>query len=170
MAVILLLCALACMLFPIYSGVVISTLTGALMFICGMYSVAMALIFIKYNTRSYISSLLFGIIYFGVGCGFIFSTSFGINTLSLLFCVLFILAGYSRIAMGFKDRAMKGRYWCIFIGIIDLIIALAWLRASEDANYIITVTFIGLEMLFCAGFFLVLSYALNKAQKKLITT
>ena len=170
MAVILLLCALACMLFPIYSGVVISTLTGALMFICGMYSVAIALIFIKYNTRSYISSLLFGIIYFGVGCGFIFSTSFGINTLSLLFCVLFILAGYSRIAMGFKDRAMKGRYWCIFIGIIDLIIALAWLRASEDANYIITVTFIGLEMLFCAGFFLVLSYALNKTQKKLITT
>ena len=66
MAVILLLCALACMLFPIYSGVVISTLTGALMFICGMYSVAMALIFIKYNTRSYISSLLFGIIYFFV--------------------------------------------------------------------------------------------------------
>ncbi|TDA71353.1 acid-resistance protein, partial [Klebsiella pneumoniae] len=57
-----------------------------------------------------------------------------------------------------------------FIGIIDLIIALAWLRASEDASYIITVTFIGLEMLFCAGFFLVLSYALNKAQKKLITT
>ncbi|WP_347547746.1 DUF308 domain-containing protein [Klebsiella pneumoniae] len=108
--------------------------------------------------------------YFGVGCGFIFSTSFGINTLSLLFCVLFILAGYSRIAMGFKDRAMKGRYWYIFIGIIDLIIALAWLRASEDANYIITVTFIGLEMLFCAGFFLALSYALNKAQKKLITT
>nr|WP_242672829.1 hypothetical protein [Klebsiella pneumoniae] len=65
---------------------------------------------------------------------------------------------------------MKGRYWYIFIGIIDLIIALAWLRASEDANYIITVTFIGLEMLFCAGFFLALSYALNKAQKKLITT
>ena len=88
-----------------------------------MYSVAMALIFIKYNTRSYISYRCY-LELFILASAVVLSLArhFGINTLSLLFCVLFI-RGYSRIAMGFKDRAMKGRYWYIFIGIIDLIIA-----------------------------------------------
>ncbi|MCS5932605.1 hypothetical protein LNQ03_22715 [Klebsiella pneumoniae subsp. pneumoniae] len=95
-----------------------------------------------------------------------FLASFGINTLSLLFCVLFILAGYSRIAMGFKDRAMKGRYWYIFIGIIDLIIALAWLRAQRRRQlyHHCHLHWSG-KCCSVPDSFLVLSYALNKAQK-----
>lgn len=162
MAVLLLLSSLACMIFPLYSGVIVSNLAGLLITLCGIYSVVMGFIFRKHNTRSFISSLIFGIIYVGVGYGFIISPSFGINTLSLLFCCLFILAGLSRITMGLKDREMTGRLICIFIGLMDIVIAFVWINSNEETNFLITITFIGLEMLFSAWFFLRLCYSLQK--------
>lgn len=162
MALLLLLSGISCMIFPLYSGVVISNIAGFLMLLCGFHSVMMGVIFRKHNASSFISSIIFGIIYVGVGYVFIISSSFGINTLSLLFCCLFILAGLSRITMAFKNPEMMGRLICIFIGLLDIMIAYVWMIANEDTNFLITITFIGLELLFSAWFFFRLSFSLQR--------
>lgn len=163
MAVLLLLSGVACLIFPLYSGVIVSNLAGVLITLCGMYSIVMSFVFRKHNFRSLFSSLLFGVIYVGLGYGFIISPSFGINMMSVLFCGLFILAGLSRIAIGLKDTEMKGCLLCILIGLMDIAIAYVWINATENTNVVITLTFVGLELLFSAWFFFRLSNGMKKA-------
>lgn len=163
MAILVLLCSVACLMFPFYSGIAISNISGFLMIAFGIYSVVIGFTFRKHNARSFISSLFFGIIYVGAGYGFIISPSFGINTLSLLFCCLFIIAGLSRIIMGLKDSAMTGRLLSIFIGVMDIVIAYIWINANESTNFLLTMTFIGLETLFSAWLFFSLGNSLKKA-------
>jgi uncharacterized membrane protein HdeD (DUF308 family) len=72
-----------------------------------------------------------------------------------------LLGGLSRLTTAFNNSEMIGRYWCIFIGILDFAIAFIWLSAGENTSYLLTVMLIGLEMVLTSWFFFMLSYGFN---------
>ncbi|UAN45952.1 DUF308 domain-containing protein [Serratia sp. JSRIV001] len=160
LAVLFLLCGTLCLLIPVYSGIALSYLIGSLFVISGVYSFVSAFAFIK-NTSSFFSLLLFGIIYVFLGVSFLSSPMIGMNILSMLICILFLLGGLSRLTTAFNNSEMIGRYWCIFIGILDFAIAFLWLSAGENTSYLLTVMLIGLEMVLTSWFFFMLNYGLN---------
>ncbi|UAN57483.1 MULTISPECIES: DUF308 domain-containing protein [unclassified Serratia (in: enterobacteria)] len=160
LAVLFLLCGTLCLLIPVYSGIALSYLIGSLFVISGVYSFVSAFAFIK-NTSSFFSLLLFGIIYAFLGVSFLSSPMIGMNILSMLICILFLLGGLSRLTTAFNNSEMIGRYWCIFIGILDFAIAFLWLSAGENTSYLLTVMLIGLEMVLTSWFFFMLNYGLN---------
>ncbi|MFV8980745.1 DUF308 domain-containing protein [Serratia fonticola] len=160
LAVLFLLCGTLCLLIPVYSGIALSYLIGSLFVISGIYSFVSAFAFIK-NTSSFFSLLLFGIIYAFLGVSFLSSPMIGMNILSMLICILFLLGGLSRLTTAFNNSEMIGRYWCIFIGILDFAIAFLWLSAGENTSYLLTVMLIGLEMVLTSWFFFMLNYGLN---------
>ncbi|MFT2796340.1 DUF308 domain-containing protein [Serratia sp. N21D137] len=160
LAVLFLLCGTLCLLIPVYSGIALSYLIGSLFVISGIYSFVSAFAFIK-NTSSFFSLLLFGIIYVFLGVSFLSSPMIGMNILSMLICILFLLGGLSRLTTAFNNSEMIGRYWCIFIGILDFAIAFLWLSAGENTSYLLTVMLIGLEMVLTSWFFFMLNYGLN---------
>lgn len=160
LAMLFLLCGTLCLLIPVYSGIALSYLIGSLFFISGIYSFVSALAFRK-STSSLFSLFLFGIIYIFLGINFLSSPVIGMNIISLVICILFLLGGISRLTTAFKNSEIVGRYWCIFIGILDLSIAFIWLSASENTTYILTVMLIGLELVLTSWFFFILNYGFN---------
>ncbi len=90
LAVLLLLCGTLCLLVPVYSGIALSYLLGSLFVISGVYSFVSALAFRK-NTSSFFSLCLFCIIYIFLGISFLSSPMVGMNILSMLICILFLL-------------------------------------------------------------------------------
>lgn len=164
LAVLLLLCGVFCLLAPVYSGVALSYLMGSLFVILGIFSFASSFAF-KKNRSSFFSLFLFGIIYVLMGFSFLTSPIVGMNIFSMLICLLFLLGGMSRLATAFNNREMIGRYWCFFIGIMDFVISFLWLGADEYTSYILTVMFIGLEMMFTSWFFFTLSYGFQSHNK-----
>ncbi|MBC3380871.1 DUF308 domain-containing protein [Serratia fonticola] len=160
LAVLLLLCGTLCLLIPVYSGIALSYLIGSLFIISGIYSFVSVFAFRK-NTSSFFSLFLFGIIYISLGVSFLSSPMVGMNILSMLICILFLLGGMSRLTTAFKNSEMIGRYWCIFIGLLDFAIALLWLSAGEYTSYMLTVMLIGLEMVLTSWFFFILNYGFN---------
>lgn len=166
MTVLLFICSIACLLFPLYAGLALGNITGIVFIICGIYTFISLFSVQKRPIFTLLSLLIFSLIYLLMGYGILVNPIYGVNTLSLLFCFLFILGGLCRITAGVKDRHMTGRYWCIFIGLLDLAIAFIWLSASESANFIITTIVIGMELLFCAWFSLITTFALESAYTK----
>ena len=165
LALLLLLCGIFCLFVPVYAGVALSYVIGCLFIILGIYSLVSSAVFRKSSSSSFFSLLLFGIIYVFLGFSFVASPIVGINILSMLICILFILGGISRLTTAFKNPKMIGRYWCIFIGIIDFVIAFLWMSANEYTSYILTVMLIGLEMMLTAWFFFMLGYGINKFKR-----
>lgn len=165
LAILLLVCSILCLVFPVYAGVALSYFTGCLFAICGIYSVVSAFAFRKESLGTFFSLFLFGIIYACMGFGFVASPILGMNFLSMMICLLFVLGGISRLTTAFKNRQMIGRYWCIFIGLLDLVIAFVWLSANESTSYVLTAMFIGLEMLFSSWIFFSLSYDFENLKK-----
>ncbi|MGT8856603.1 DUF308 domain-containing protein [Enterobacter sp. 186315] len=155
------ICSVACLLFPFYAGLALGNLTGAIFIACGIYMLISLGSVKRCTFVSTLSVFIFSLIYILLGYKIIINPVMGVNILSLLFCFLFIVGGLCRITAGIKDRNMAGRYWFIFIGLLDLAIAYIWLSASSHANFSITTMVIGLELLFCAWFSLITSFALK---------
>lgn len=165
-ALMLSVCGILCLLFPIYAGVVLSYLTGILLTLCGFYSLICAFIFRKNGKGAIFSLITFSIIYIVMGVSVLLSPMLGINILSVIICFLFLLAGFSRISAAFRNPNMVGRYWCMFIGVLDLIIAFIWMNANEDITYFLTSLFIGLEMISSACIYFTLSNDFEHLMKK----
>ncbi len=165
-ALILSLCGVLCLIFPVYAGVVLSYLTGFLLTLCGFYSLTCAFTFRKNGKIAIFSLIIFSIIYIIMGVSVLLSPMLGINILSMIICFLFLLAGFSRISAAFRNPNMVGRYWCMFIGILDLIIAFIWIGANEDTTYYLVSIFIGLEMTSSAYIYFTLSNYFEGIMKK----
>lgn len=165
-ALILSLCGVLCLIFPVYAGVVLSYLTGFLLTLCGFYSLTCAFTFRKNGKIAIFSLIIFSIIYIIMGASVLLTPMLGINILSMIICFLFLLAGFSRISAAFRNPSMVGRYWCMFIGILDLIIALIWIGANEDTTYYLVSIFIGLEMTSSAYIYFTLSNYFEGIMKK----
>lgn len=165
-ALILSLCGVLCLIFPVYAGVVLSYLTGILLTLCGFYSLTCAFTFKKNGKVAIFSLIIFSIIYIIMGVSVLLSPMLGINILSMIICFLFLLAGFSRISATFRNPSMVGRYWCMFIGILDLIIAFIWIGANEDTTYYLVSIFIGLEMTSSAYIYFTLSNYFEGIMKK----
>lgn len=165
-ALILSLCGVLCLIFPVYAGVVLSYLTGFLLTLCGFYSLTCAFTFRKNGKIAIFSLIIFSIIYIIMGVSVLLSPMLGINILSMIICFLFLLASFSRISAAFRNPSMVGRYWCMFIGILDLIIAFIWIGANEDTTYYLVSIFIGLEMTSSAYIYFTLSNYFEGIMKK----
>jgi len=166
LALMLSVCGILCLFFPIYAGMVLSYLTGVLLTFCGIYSLVCAYNFKKIGKGATLSLIIFGVIYAVMGMGVFLSPMLGMNILSIFICFLFILAGVSRLSAAIKSAHMVGRYWCMFIGILDLIIAFLWMSANQDTTYILVSVFIGLEMIFSACIYFTLSNKIEHLKKK----
>ena len=146
-ALLLAVSGILCLLFPVYAGVALSYLTGILMLVCGFVSLGSAYTFRKSGKIAIFCLILFGIMYVVIGAGVFLSPILGINILSATICFLFLLAGLCRLSAAFKNSLMVGRYWCMLIGFLDLVIAFIWMGASEETTWMLTSIFIGLEMI-----------------------
>ncbi|HBZ7669878.1 TPA: DUF308 domain-containing protein [Klebsiella variicola subsp. variicola] len=131
LAILLTLCGILCLLFPIYAGVALSFLTGVLLVVCGIFTLICAYNFRKSGMLAIFCMVIFGIIYTGMGVGIFLSPILGINILSATICFLFLFAGISRISTAFKNPQMIGRMWCLLIGVLDLVIVFFGLELTK---------------------------------------
>lgn len=147
LALLLLVCGILCLFFPFYAGVALSYLTGVLLVACGIFSLTSIYTFRKSGKLAIFCLIIFGLIYSVMGVAVFLSPLVGMNILSATICFLFLLAGICRLSAAFKNAIMVGRYWCMLIGFLDLVIAFIWLGANEDTTFVLTSVFIGLEMI-----------------------
>lgn len=161
------ICGLFFLAFPIYAGIALSFLTGTIFLICGI----LTLVFLFYSRNISIDKIgmfcifIMGFIYISMGVGIFLRPILGINIISTLICFLFLLAGISRLMASAKNNKVKNRFWCIFVGVIDLIIAFLWIIANEATTYMLTTFFIGLEMIFSSSVYFKLIIDLKKTKK-----
>lgn len=164
MAVLLLICGACCLIYPFMAGLYLSYITGMMFMICGFYTFYSLIVFRKQHWKSKFVSAVFALAWLLLGYGFIINPLVGMNSLSVIFCCLFIIGGISRIVSGFRMRGRAGYTWSILIGIFDLLIAALWLGLDPEQSYLFTTIFIGLEMIFSAGGFISLRKKLSPAQ------
>lgn len=166
LALLLTVCGMLCLLFPIAAGVALSYFTGALLVACGIYSLICAYTFRKSGKIAIFCLIIFGIIYAVMGVCVFMSPILGMNILSATICFLFLLAGLSRLSAAFRKPAIVGRYWCMLIGLLDLIIAFVWMGASEDTTYILASLLIGMEMISSACIYFTLCKSVEQRLEK----
>lgn len=166
MAILLLICGACCLLFPFMAGLYLAYMTGMMFMICGFYTLYCLLVFRTQHWKSKLVSAVFAIAWLLLGYSFIANPLVGINSLSIVFCCLFIIGGVSRIVSGLTMRGRAGAIWNVLIGVFDLLIAAIWLNLNPSQSYLFTTAFIGLEMIFSAGGFISLRKKLSLAKPK----
>lgn len=166
MAVLLLICGACCLIYPFMSGLYLSYIIGMMFMVCGFYTLYCLVVFRQQHWKSKFVSAIFALAWLLLGYSFVANPMVGMNSLSIVFCCLFIIGGVSRIVSGFTMRGRSGAIWNIFIGIFDLLIAAIWLGMNPEQSYLFTTVFIGLEMIFSAGTFISLRKKLALAQPK----
>ncbi|HGW6104023.1 TPA: DUF308 domain-containing protein [Citrobacter werkmanii] len=148
MAVLLLICGICCLIYPIAAGVYLSYATGFMFLVCGFYSIYSLFSAGKKQLKAKFTYAFFAIAWLLLGYCFLVNPVIGMNSLAMVFCCLFILGGIFRVASGVQMFRSPGYVWNIFIGILDLLIAGVWLNMDPDKSYVFTSIFIGVEMIF----------------------
>ncbi|MCX9002435.1 DUF308 domain-containing protein [Citrobacter portucalensis] len=154
MAVLMLICGICCLIYPIAAGVYLSYATGFMFLVCGFYSIYSLFSSGKKQLKAKFTYAFFAIAWLLLGYCFLVNPVIGMNSLAMVFCCLFILGGIFRIASGVKLFRSPGYGWNIFIGIFDLLIAGVWLNMDPDRSYVFTSIFIGVEMIFSSFAFI----------------
>lgn len=162
MAAILSICGVLCLVFPAYSVLPLSYITGIFFIGCGLVLFINAWVFRSSGKATLFSLISFGIVYLLMGGNIFLAPLMGINTLSFIICILFMFAGLSRITAVFKRQKLIARFWLAVIGLMDIGIAFLWLSANANTTYMMTSMFIGLEMIASAGVFFTLSYGFGE--------
>lgn len=147
LTLLLTICGFLCLCFPFRAGVALSYLTGVVLLFCGMYTFLFSCTFKKTSKFAMFLTVILGIVYAGLGICVFLSPILGINILSATICFFFLLAGISRISASLKNPKMIGYFWCLLIGLMDLVIAFIWIGSSEKTLYMLTSVFFGLEMI-----------------------
>lgn len=148
MAVLLLVCGICCLIYPIAAGVYLSYATGFMFLVCGFYSIYSLFSSGKKQLKAKFTYAFFAIAWLLLGYCFLENPVIGMNSLAMVFCCLFIFGGIFRVASGVKMFRSPGYGWNIFIGIFDLLIGAVWLNMDPDRSYVFTSIFIGVEMIF----------------------
>jgi uncharacterized membrane protein HdeD (DUF308 family) len=123
-------------------------------------------VFSKEQWKSRLIPALFAVAWLLLGFTFVVNPLLGMNSLSMIFCCLFIIGGLSRVVSGFQMRGHAGYGWNIAIGIFDLLIAALWLGMNPEQSWLFTTAFIGLEMIFSAFGFLSLRRKLTPISRQ----
>ena len=134
MAVLMLICGICCLIYPIAAGVYLSYATGFMFLVCGFYSIYSLFSSSKKQLKAKFTYAFFAIAWLLLGYCFLVNPVIGMNSLA--------------IASGVKLFHSPGYGWNIFIGIFDLLIAGVWLNMDPDRSYVFTSIFIGVEMIF----------------------
>lgn len=150
MAVILLICGICCFIYPLIAGLYLSYLTGVMLLMSGFYTLYSLLVFRHQSWKSKCGDLLFAVIWLLLGYGFITNPLIAMESLSAVFCIMFIIGGLFRLVYGFRMVNHAGWGWNISIGLFDLLIAGLWMGLDPERSYLFTTAFIGLEMIFSA--------------------
>lgn len=162
LTLLLAVCGLLCLLFPLSAGVALSYAAGILLIICGIYTLMLSCTFKKNGKITVFFMIVLGIAYSGIGVCVFLTPVLGINILSAAICFLFLLAGISRTSAALKNPLMIGRYLCLFIGLMDLVIAIIWIGANEYTTYTLVSIFIGLELITHSCIYFTLNNRLSK--------
>ena len=162
MAVLMLICGVCALIYPLVAGWYLSYVTGMMFMMIGFYTLYSLIVFRKHPWKSKVCDLFFAIAWLLLGYNFIANPLAGMESLSLIFCFLFIVGGFSRIVNGFQMSSYSGWGWNLIIGTLDLLIAGLWLSMGPQKTYFFTTVFIGVEMIFSA-------WGLLSARKRVIS-
>lgn len=150
MAVLLLICGICCLIYPLIAGLYLSYLTGVMFLMSGFYTLYSLLVFHHQSWKSKCGDLFFAAAWLLLGYSFITNPLIAMESLSAVFCIMFIIGGLFRLINGFRMMNHAGWGWNICIGFFDLLIAGLWMGLDPQRSYLFTTVFIGLEMIFSA--------------------
>ena len=93
MAVLMLICGICCLIYPIAAGVDLSYATGFMFLVCGFYSIYSLFSSSKKQLKAKFTYAFFAISWLLLGYCFLVNPVIGMNSLAMVFCCLFILGG-----------------------------------------------------------------------------
>lgn len=150
MAVLLLICGICCLIYPLIAGLYLSYLTGVMFLMSGIYTLYSLFVIYHQSWKSKCGDLFFAVAWLLLGYSFITNPLIAMESLSTVFCIMFIVGGLFRLINGFRMMNHTGWGWNICIGLFDLLIAGLWMGLNPERSYLFTTAFIGLEMIFSA--------------------
>ena len=146
---------------PMLAAFAVNVFLAWLIMLAGIVHLMAA--FHTHRAGSLIWKLLVGVAYIAFGIYLILHPVLGVEALTLVLAVLFLVEGVLDIILFFKMRAMAGSAWVLFDGIVTillgLLIYLGWPSSSAWAIGIL----VGVSMIISGVTRIMLSLAVRKA-------
>lgn len=118
MAVLMLICGICCLIYPIAAGIYLSYATGFMFLVCGFYSIYSLFSSGKKQLKAKFTYAFFAIAWLLLGYCFLVNPVIGMNSLAMVFCCLFILGGFFVSPLGSNCsvvRVMDGTFLLVFL-------------------------------------------------------
>ncbi|EEP92213.1 HdeD family acid-resistance protein [Yersinia kristensenii] len=155
-AVLLLLGGIFCLINPLASGAVLSTIIGILLLLSGIAMIVGMIANRTHNLWPMVTGILLGVAYIVMGYVFITNPTVGMISLAIVLAVLFAFGGVMRLITGYRTWGLPGAWLQILLGVLDLIITYLLVSAGPLMSITMVTTLVGIEMLFSSfGCFMV---------------
>lgn len=126
MAVLMLICGICCLIYPIAAGVYLSYATGFMFLVCGFYSIYSLFSSGKKQLKAKFTYAFFAIAWLLLGYCFLVNPVIGMNSLAMVFAACLFWGGFFVSPLGSNCSVVRVMDGNIFIGIFDLLIAGVW--------------------------------------------
>lgn len=157
-AVLLLLGGIFCLMNPLASGAVLSTIIGILLLLSGIAMIVGMIANRTHNLWPMVTGILLGVAYIVMGYVFITNPTVGMISLAVVLAVLFAFGGIMRLITGYRTWGLPGAWLQILLGILDLIITYLLVSAGPLMSITMVTTLVGIEMLLSSlGCFMIAS-------------
>ena len=146
LSVLMIVAGLVAIASPLAAGVAVSLLVAWLL----IFSAAAHLVF-AWHTRTaggLLWELLIAIVYGATGVYLLMHPAAGLASLTLALAIYLFLEAILEFALGFLLRALPGRGWLLFDGIVTLILAVMIWRTWPSSTEWVIGTLVGISMLF----------------------
>lgn len=157
-AVLLLLGGIFCLINPLASGTVLSTIIGILLLLSGIAMIVGMIANRTHNLWPMVTGILLGVAYIVMGYVFITNPTVGMISLAIVLAVLFAFGGVMRLITGYRTWGLPGAWLQILLGVLDLIITYLLVSAGPLMSITMVTALVGIEMLFSSlGCFMIAS-------------
>ncbi len=141
----LLVIGLAAILFPFFSGLAATVLTGWVLLLAGVLSLAAA--FTIHGTGPFFGAVLFGLLSLAAGIFLLFNPLAGMVALTLVVGVMFLFQGAAEIVFALEMRPMGGWGMVLFSGIASIILAVIILGGWPATSVIVLGILLGINFI-----------------------
>ncbi len=146
---------------PFLAAVAVNIVLAWLIMLAGVVHLIFA--FQAHGPGSFLWKLLVGLAYIAFGVYLVLHPVLGVESLTLVVAVLFLLEGVLEMVLFFRLRRLQGSIWMLLDGIVTLLLGLmiysGWPSSSNWAIGIL----VGVSLIFSGVTRLVLSLAVRKA-------
>lgn len=143
--VLLVVLGLLAVLFPLFTGVSLALLFGALLLVGGVVHLANA--FSARGWTGAVVQVLLAVLYGVAGVAMLANPVLGLTTLTLLLIIYFLVDGVVEIVMGIQLRGEPRWGWVVASGVLSLLVAvLLWVGFPSTAAWAVGLLF-GINLL-----------------------